>query len=67
MYIYIYIYIFICIYTYITYGVMAGITERSCVALFPLWSLKKHFVRTDVNQQKHTQKNSKFKFDKKSC
>ena len=39
---------------------MAGITERSCVALFPLWSLKKHFVRADVNQQKHTQKIQSF-------
>ena len=37
-------------------GVKPGITERSCEALFPLWSLKKKFVRTDVNQQKHTQK-----------
>ena len=34
-------------------GAMAG---KSCVALFPLWSLKKKFVRADVNQQKHTQK-----------
>ena len=31
---------------------MAGIIQKSCVALFPLWSHKK---------------NSKFKFDKKSC
>ena len=53
---------------------MAGITQKSCVALFPLWSLKKKFLllflggggRADVNQQKLT-KNSKFKFDKKSC
>ena len=52
---------------------MAGITQKSCVALFPLWSLKKKFLflflegggRADVNQQK--QKKSKFKFDKKSC
>ena len=34
---------------------MAGITKKSCVALFPLWSLKKTVLgRTDVNQQKHT-------------
>ena len=33
---------------------MAGITQKSCVALFPLWSLKKTFLggRTNVNQQK---------------
>ena len=45
-------------------GVMAGITHKSCVALFPLWSLKKKIVfiflggrgTADVNQQKHTQK-----------
>ena len=51
---------------------MAGITQKSCVALFPLWSLKKKFLflflegggRADVNQQK--QEKSKFKFDKKS-
>ena len=48
-------------------GAMAGITQESCVALFPLCSLKKKFVRADVNKQKHTKKNSKFKFDKKSC
>ena len=35
---------------------MAGITQKICVTLFPLWSLKKNFVRADVNQQKHTQK-----------
>ena len=35
---------------------MAGTTQKSCVALFPLWSLKKNFVRADVNQQKHTKK-----------
>ena len=53
---------------------MAGITQKSCVALFPLWSLKKNNLflflgggdRADVNQQKLTKK-SKFKFDKKSC
>ena len=41
---------------------MAGITHKSCVALFPLWSLKKKIVfiflggrgTADVNQQKHT-------------
>ena len=39
---------------------MAGITQKSCVALFPLWSLKKKIVfvfggrgGADVNQQKH--------------
>ena len=32
------------------------ITQKSCVALFPLWSLKTFFVRADVNQQKHTKK-----------
>ena len=35
---------------------MAGITQKSCVALFPLWTLKENFVREDVNQQKHTKK-----------
>ena len=35
---------------------MAGITQNSCVALFPLRSLKRNFVRADVNQQKHTKK-----------
>ena len=45
---------------------MAGITQKSCVALFSLWSLKKKFVRAGANQQKHRKKNSKFKFDKKS-
>ena len=39
------------LYIYI-WGAMAGIIQKSCVALFPLWSHKK---------------NSKFKFDKKSC
>ena len=29
---------------------MAGITQKSCVALFPLWG------RTNVNQQKQTKK-----------
>ena len=37
-------------------GAMAGITQKSCVALFPLWSLKKNFVKADVNKQKHTKK-----------
>ena len=54
---------------------MAGITQKSCVALFPLWSFKKKFLfffgggggRVDVNQQKLAKKISKFKFDKKSC
>ena len=56
---------------------MTGITQKSCVALIRLWSLKKNFLllfffggggggRADVNQQKHTKKDSKFKFDKKS-
>ena len=43
---------------------MAGITLKSCVNLFPLWSLKKKILflffgergRADVNQQKHTKK-----------
>ena len=40
---------------------MAGITQKSCVALLPLWSLKKNLFfegrgRADVNRQKHTQK-----------
>ena len=43
---------------------MAGITQKSCVALLPLWSLKKKFLflflggrgRVDVNQQKLTKK-----------
>ena len=38
---------------------MVGITQKSCVGLFSLWSLKITFSegrgdRTDVNQQKHT-------------
>ena len=41
---------------------MAGITQKTCVVLFPLWSLKKNFMflflggggRADVNQQKLT-------------
>ena len=50
---------------------MAEITQKSCMAFV----LQKSFFffcffggrgRADVNQQKHT-KNSKFKFDKKSC
>ena len=52
---------------------MAGIIQKSCVALLPLWSLKKSFVfflggeagRTHANQQKRT-KNLKLKFNKKS-
>ena len=43
---------------------MAGITQKSCVALFSLWSLRKKFSvfvfggggRADVNQQKLTKK-----------
>ena len=37
---------------------MAGITQKGCVPLFPLWSLKKKILflggrgRADVNQQK---------------
>ena len=47
---------------------MARIAQKSCVALFPLRSLKKAFLwgRTDANQQKHT-KNLKLKSDKKLC
>ena len=53
---------------------MAAIKQKSCVVLFPLWSLKKNFLflffggggRADVNQQELTKKQSKFKFDKKS-
>ena len=63
-------------FTYNIYVVlaMAGTTQKSCVAVFPLWSLKKNFCfcflrgrgrQSNVNQQKHT-KNSKFEFDKKS-
>ena len=51
-----------------------GITQKSCVTLFSLWSLKKKFLflflgggsRADVNQQRLTKKKSKLKFDKKS-
>ena len=45
---------------------MAGTTQKSCVALFLLWSLKKTFlgVRTNVNQQKQQKIQS---FDKKLC
>ena len=44
---------------------MAGTTQKSCVDVFPLWSLKKIFSFcflggrgrwSNVNQQKHTQK-----------
>ena len=44
---------------------MAGITQKSSVALFPLWYFKKKFLflfffggrgRADANQQKHTKK-----------
>ena len=42
---------------------MAGITQKSCLALFPLWSLKKNYVfvfwgkgRAGDNQQKNTKK-----------
>ena len=37
---------------------MTGITQKSCVVFFPLWSVKKNFWggRTDANQQKHTKK-----------
>ena len=43
---------------------MAGITQKSCVALFSLWSLKIIFLflffggggKADVNQQKLTKK-----------
>ena len=40
---------------------MAGITQKSCVTLFPLRSLKKTFLggRANVNQQKQT-KNLEF-------
>ena len=42
-------------------GAMTGITQKSCVVFFPLWSVKKNFLggRTDANQQKHT-KNLEF-------
>ena len=53
--IYVYIYIYYMCECYIR-GAMAGITQKSCVALFPLWSLKKNFVKADVNKQKHTKK-----------
>ena len=41
---------------------MAGITQKNCVALFLLWSLKKSVFgrgargRADVNQEKHMKK-----------
>ena len=40
---------------------MAGITQKGCVALFPLWSLRKTFWegRANVNQHKQT-KNLEF-------
>ena len=41
---------------------MTGLTQKSCVALFPLWFLKNTFFwggRTNVNQQKH-KKNLEF-------
>ena len=59
IYIYIYLYIYIYIYIYTRCNGRDN-TKRlhGC--------LKKKFVRADVNQQKH-KKNSKFKFDKKSC
>ena len=47
--------------TYVIRGPMAGITQKSCDALFPLWSHKKKLPvsvfgrrgRADLNQQKH--------------
>ena len=50
---------------------MAGIAQKICVVLSPLWFLKKiggergGRGRTDANQQKHT-KNLKLKINKKS-
>ena len=36
---------------------MAGITQRSCVTLFPLWSLKKTVVGyIDIKQQETYEK-----------
>ena len=29
---------------------MAGVTQKSCVALFPLWSLKEKFGEGEVEQ-----------------
>ena len=51
-------------------GAMAGITQKNCVALIPLWSLKKKFVfweeRYSRCQPTETQKKKlMFKFDKK--
>ena len=53
---------------------MAGIIQKSCVVLFPLWSLKKIlcfcFWGEEVEQMsinRTSQKKSKFKLDKKSC
>ena len=45
---------------------MAGITQKICMALIPLWSLKKNFLflflgggdRADVNQEKLPKKNN---------
>ena len=50
---------------------MAGITQKSCAALFPLWSLKKNFCFCFEGERKSrcesTETHKKFKFDKKSC
>ena len=39
---------------------MAGITQKSCVALFPLWSLKKNFFGWQNNCES-TETNEKFR------
>ena len=61
---------------YILRGAMAWITQKSCVALFTLWSLKTIFLflfflggerQSRCESTETHKKDSKFKFDKKSC
>ena len=39
-------------------GVMSGITQKSCVALFPLWSFQKTFFRTDNHNHNNNNNSS---------
>ena len=44
---------------------MAEITQKSSVALFPLWSLKKFLGKGDAKKQHGHTKDSKVELDKK--
>ena len=37
---------------------MSGITQKSCVALFPLWSFQKTFFRTDNHNHNNNNNSS---------